>query len=68
MNGRMYGRQFNNDIVKELAKIKEEIEKEKEVETPNKSKLTEMEMNYLLKGMELQTNIYNNNFGKHIPW
>lgn len=55
----LYGNQFNPDVVKDLLKINEKIKEEIENDTMTGQKMNEMEMNYLLKGMQLQNNIYN---------
>lgn len=65
---RWHTRNFNPQVVNDMIKIKDEIKEECQTENPDGKKLTEMEMNYLLKGIQLQNqNIYNNN-RKNIPW
>jgi len=64
----IYDYGINPEVLDSMKKINEEIKEEIAEGNPNGQKLNEMQMNYLLKGMQLQNNIYNNNFGRHIPW
>lgn len=67
MYNRNYIEQFNPDVIKDLSKLHEEIEDEKKNEKPDKEKLLKLEMQQLLRGMELNTGTYNN-YRKNIPW
>lgn len=67
MYNRNYLEQFNPDVIKDLSKLHEEIEDEKKNEKPDKEKLLKLEMQQLLRGMELNTGTYNN-YRKNIPW
>lgn len=62
-----YGSQFNQNVIEDLIKIKDDIKEEIESENPDKKKLTEMEMKYLMRGLELQNNLFYNN-RRNIPW
>ena len=64
----LYGNQFNPDVVKDLLKINEKIKEEIENDTMTGQKMNEMEMNYLLKGMQLQNNIYNKLITLKLIW
>lgn len=66
-NNSIYGFDYNPDVLKSMKKINEEIKEEIATDNPDGKKLTEMQMNYLLKGMMLQTNMYHN-YNRHIPW
>ena len=59
---------INSDILNCMKKINEEIKNEISEDNPNGNKINEMEMNYLLKGIQLQNSFYNNNFRRNIPW
>ena len=67
MRNGIYYDDFNPEILKSMEKIKEEIKEECSEEKPDGQKLNEMQMNYLLKGIQLQCNMYNN-YNRHIPW
>jgi len=67
MYNRNYIEQFNPDVIKDLSKLHEEIEDEKKNKKPDKEKLLKLEMQQLLRGMELNTGTYNN-YRKNIPW
>ena len=62
-----YGQYFDPNVLRDLSKIHNKIEEEKNSENPDKAKLLELEMQQLYRGMELSTGIYNN-YRRNIPW
>ena len=67
MYNRSYIEQFNPDVIKDLSKLHKEIEEEKKNEKPDKERLLQLEMQQLMRGMELNTGTYNN-YRRNIPW
>lgn len=67
MYNRSYIEQFNPDVIKDLSKLHKEIEDEKKNEKPDKERLLQLEMQQLMRGMELNTGTYNN-YRRNIPW
>ena len=55
-NLRMYGQEFNQNIVKDVNKLNEKIEKETDPE-----EILKLRLQRLYRGMELNTNIYQRN-------
>ncbi len=67
MYNRSYIEQFNPDVIKDLSKLHKEIEEEKKNEKPDKERLLQLEMQQLMRGMEINTGTYNN-YRRNIPW
>ena len=61
-------RNFNPDVIKDMLRISEDIKEECKAEKPDGKKITEMEMNYLLKGIQLQNQTIYNRYNKKTPW
>ena len=62
-----YGQNFNPEVLKDLSKIYDKIQEEKEKEQPDKEKLLQLKMQQLYRGMELSSGYYNN-YRRNIPW
>lgn len=60
---RMYGQEFNPNVIKDINKINEEIEKETDQE-----KLLNLRLKRLYRGMELNTNLQQRNFRTLYPY
>ena len=58
---------FNPDVLKDLSKIHEKMEEERNSDKTDKKKLLELEMQQLYRGMELNSGTYNN-WRRNIPW
>lgn len=62
-NLRMYGQEFNQNIVKDVNKLNEKIEKETDPE-----EILKLRLQRLYRGMELNTNIYQRNPRTFYPY
>lgn len=60
---RMYGQEFNQNIVKDVNKLNEKIEKETDPE-----EILKLRLQRLYRGMELNTNIYQRNPRTFYPY
>lgn len=60
---RMYGQEFNPNVIKDINKLNEEIEKETDQE-----KLLNLRLKRLYRGMELNTNLQQRNFRTFYPY
>lgn len=60
---RMYGQEFNPNVIKDINKLNEEIEKETDQE-----KLLNLRLKRLYRGMELNTNLQQRNFRTLYPY
>ena len=62
-NLRMYGQEFNQNIVKDVNKLNEKLEKETGPE-----EILKLRLQRLYRGMELNTNIYQRNPRTFYPY
>jgi hypothetical protein len=62
-NLRMYGQEFNQNIVKDVNKLNEKLEKETDPE-----EILKLRLQRLYRGMELNTNIYQRNPRTFYPY
>ena len=62
-NIRMYGQEFNSDVVKDVEKINKKIESETDPE-----ELLRLRMQRLYRGMEINTAVYKRNYQNLIPF
>lgn len=60
---KMYGQEFNPNVIKDINKLNEEIEKETDQE-----KLLNLRLKRLYRGMELNTNLQQRNFRTLYPY
>jgi hypothetical protein len=64
-----YGNPYNPDALKDLDKIKKEIEEEFKKEVPDKEKMLELKQREMLKGMELLSGSLNGRtYRGMVPW
>lgn len=50
-----FNTQFNNEVIKDVLKFNEEIEKEKENPNPDPQKLQDLYMKQIWRGMQINT-------------
>lgn len=60
---RMYGQEFNPNVIKDVTELNKEIEKETDQE-----KLMNLRLKRLYRGMELNTNLQQRNFRTLYPY
>jgi hypothetical protein len=64
-----YGNPYNPDVLKDLEKIKKEMEDELKKEEPDKERLFELKEKQLMRGMELSTGTMNGRtYRGYYPW
>ena len=62
-NIRMYGQEFNSDVIKDVKKLNEKIESETDPE-----ELLKLRMQRLYRGMEINTAVYKRNYQNLFPF
>lgn len=64
-----YGNPYNPDVLKDLDKIKKEMEDEMKKEEPDQEKLLELKEKQLYRGMDLLTGTMNGRtYRGYYPW
>ena len=64
-----YGNPYNPEVLKDLEKIKKEMEDEMKKENPDREKLLELKQKQSLRGMYLQTDTRNGRTYRGMyPW
>ena len=62
-NIRIYGQEFNSDVIKDVKKLNEKIESETDPE-----ELLKLRMQRLYRGMEINTAVYKRNYQNLFPF